>query len=72
MDENVSVIPIRAPECAKKVRGRRENEVVTARQHNMDLDLLVSCANMEGETLVATSYGYASWMVRGGRWRGES
>ena len=27
----------------------------------MDLDLLVACANM-GETMVATSYGYASWM----------
>merc|ERR1712216_803642 len=27
-----------------------------------DLDQLVACANMEGETMVATSYGYASWM----------
>ena len=48
MDQNVSVIPIRAPECAK--------------ENDMDLDLLVACANMEGETMVATSYGYASWM----------
>jgi len=48
MDQNVSVIPIRAPECAK--------------ENGMDLDLLVACANMEGETMVATSYGYASWM----------
>jgi len=48
MDQNVSVIPIRAPECAK--------------ENDMDLDLLVACANMQGETMVATSYGYASWM----------
>ncbi|KAJ1485926.1 hypothetical protein T484DRAFT_2020557, partial [Baffinella frigidus] len=48
MDENVSTIPIRAPECAKK--------------HEMDLDLLVACANMQGEQLVAGSYGFASWM----------
>jgi hypothetical protein len=48
MDENVSVIPIRAPECAKR--------------HGMDLDLLVACANMQGEQLVAGSYGFASWM----------
>ena len=33
MDENVSTIPIRAPECAQK--------------HDMDLDLLVACANMQ-------------------------
>merc|ERR1719409_1091805 len=48
MDQNVSVIPIRAPECAE--------------ENGMDLDQLVACANMEGETMVATSYGYASWM----------
>jgi len=48
MDENVSVIPIRAPECAKKA--------------DMDLDLLVACANSHGETLLAGSYGYSSWM----------
>jgi len=48
MDRNVSTIPIRAPECAKET--------------GMDLDLLVACANTEGEQLVATSYGYASWM----------
>ena len=34
MDQNVSVIPIRAPECAE--------------ENGMDLDLLVACANMEG------------------------
>lgn len=43
MDRNVSTIPIRAPECAKET--------------DMDLDLLVACANTEGEQLVATSYG---------------
>uniref|UniRef100_A0A7S0U110 Sulfhydryl oxidase n=1 Tax=Hemiselmis andersenii TaxID=464988 RepID=A0A7S0U110_HEMAN len=48
MDQNVSTIPIRAPECAEK--------------NGMDLDLLVACANTEGEQLVATSYGFASWM----------
>mmetsp|Transcript_17533 Transcript_17533/g.42541 ORF Transcript_17533/g.42541 Transcript_17533/m.42541 type:complete len:627 (+) Transcript_17533:155-2035(+) len=48
MDKNVSTIPIRAPECAAKAE--------------MDLDLLVACANMNGEQLVAGSYGYSSWM----------
>ena len=28
----------------------------------MDIDLLVSCANGNGEELVAASYGYSSWM----------
>lgn len=48
MDENVTTIPIRAPECAYK--------------HDMDLDLLISCANDEGASMVATSYGYSSWL----------
>mmetsp|Transcript_46559 Transcript_46559/g.95253 ORF Transcript_46559/g.95253 Transcript_46559/m.95253 type:complete len:623 (-) Transcript_46559:152-2020(-) len=48
MDKNVSTIPLRAPECAAKT--------------GVDLDLLVACANMNGEQLVAGSYGFSSWM----------
>lgn len=48
MDLNVSIVPLRAPECAESA--------------GMDLDLLVACANMEGERLVAGSYGFSSWM----------
>jgi hypothetical protein len=28
----------------------------------MELDLLVACANLDGERMVAQSYGYSSWM----------
>jgi hypothetical protein len=48
MDRNVTTIPLRAPDCAIEA--------------DMDLDLLVACANLDGERLVAQSYGYSSWM----------
>jgi len=48
MDRNVTTVPLRAPDCA--------------REAEMDLDLLVACANQDGERLVAGSYGYSSWM----------
>ena len=34
----------------------------TNTQADMDLDLLVSCANSEGDKLVAGSFGFSSWM----------
>jgi len=48
MDRNVSQIPLLASQCASEAA--------------MDIDLLVSCANGNGEQLVAASYGYSSWM----------
>jgi len=48
MDRNVTTIPLRAPDCADEA--------------DMDLDVLVACANLDGERIVAQSYGYSSWM----------
>ena len=39
LDENVTTIPLRAPHCAGAA--------------GMDLDVLVACANLDGERLVA-------------------
>ncbi len=46
----MSIIPLRAPECAASA--------------GMDLDLLVACANMEGERLVAGAYNMLSPLTR--------
>jgi len=48
MDKDVKKIPMMAPECAEEA--------------DMDLNVLVGCANMEGERLVASSYAFSSYM----------
>uniref|UniRef100_A0A7S4PP56 Sulfhydryl oxidase n=1 Tax=Guillardia theta TaxID=55529 RepID=A0A7S4PP56_GUITH len=48
MDKDVKKIPMMAPECAEEAE--------------MDLNVLVGCANMEGERLVASSYAFSSYM----------